>query len=102
MIEVKPASGVGLAEPLRLLEEFLREGEPVPADFVWRLRRAVEAGELEVLVAWAARRVVGVAVLAYRLSVLGAEASAGPCSKPLRGAAGCAASPTWRRRSRTK
>ena len=74
MIEVKLASGVSLTEPLRLLEEFLREGEPVPADFVWRLRDAVEAGELEVLVARAARRVVGVAVLAYRLSV----SAAGP------------------------
>jgi aminoglycoside 6'-N-acetyltransferase I len=74
MIEVKPASGVGLAEPLRLLEEFLREGEPVPADFVWRLRNAVEAGELEVLEARAAGRVVGVAVLSYRLSV----SAAGP------------------------
>ena len=56
-------------EPLKLLEESLRDGEPVPSDFAQQLREAVEDGELEVLAARAEGRVVGVAVLAYRLSV---------------------------------
>lgn len=59
----------GLAEPLALLEESLRGGEPVPAAFTERFRRAVATGEIEVLAARAQDRVVGVAVLAYRLSV---------------------------------
>ncbi len=69
MIEVTPIYGVGLAEPVRLLEESLREGEPVPEDFAETLRRAVETGELELLAARAEGRVVGVVLLAYRLSV---------------------------------
>ena len=69
MIEVSPVRGVGIVEPLRLLEESLREGDPVPGDFALRLREAIEAGELEVLAARAQGRVVGVAVLAYRLSI---------------------------------
>jgi GNAT superfamily N-acetyltransferase len=68
-VEVEPARGAELAEPLRLLEEFLRDGERVPESFAWRLREAVKAGELEVLAARAEGRVVGVAVLAYRLSI---------------------------------
>ena len=69
MIEVTPIYGAGLAEPVRLLEESLREGEPVPEDFAETLRRAVETGELELLAARAEGRVVGVVLLAYRLSV---------------------------------
>jgi GNAT superfamily N-acetyltransferase len=68
-IEVRPAAPDELAESLKFLEGFLREGEPVPLSFVWQFRRAVESGELEVLAAWTGRRVVGVAVLAYRLSI---------------------------------
>lgn len=68
-MEVEPARGAELAEPLRLLEEFLRGGEPVPESFARRLREAVDRGDLEVLAARAEGRVVGVAVLAYRLSV---------------------------------
>ncbi len=68
-IEVAPVPGTGLGEPLALLEESLRDGGPVPTAFAERFRRAVEAGELEVLAARAEDRVVGVAVLAYRLSV---------------------------------
>jgi GNAT superfamily N-acetyltransferase len=74
IVEVEPARGAELAGPLRLLEGFLREGEPVPEDFARRLREAVEGGELEVLAARAEGRVVGVAVLAYRLSI----SAAGP------------------------
>jgi GNAT superfamily N-acetyltransferase len=69
IVEVEPARGAELAEPLRLLAEFLRDGEPVPEGFSRRLRGAVEAGELEVLAARAEGRVVGVAVLAYRPSI---------------------------------
>ncbi len=69
MIEVSPVHGAGLAEPVRLLEESLREAEPVPDDFAEALREAVETGELEVLAARAEGGVVGVVLLAYRLSV---------------------------------
>jgi GNAT superfamily N-acetyltransferase len=69
MLEVHPVRGPGLAGPLRLLEEFLREGEPVPEAFATRLREAAEAGGVEVLAARAEGRVVGVTLLAYRLSV---------------------------------
>jgi GNAT superfamily N-acetyltransferase len=69
MIEVVPACGAELAEPLRLLEQSLREGEPVREDFAGALREATETGAVEVLAARAEGRVVGVAVLAYRLSI---------------------------------
>jgi GNAT superfamily N-acetyltransferase len=69
VIEASPVRGAGILEPLKLLEESLRDGEPVPSDFAQQLREAVEDGELEVLAARAEGRVVGVAVLAYRLSV---------------------------------
>ena len=69
MIEAVPVRGSELAEPLRLLEESLRNGEFVPGVFANMLWEAVEAGELEVLAARAEGRVVGVAVLAYRLSI---------------------------------
>ena len=69
MIEASPVRGDDLIEPVKLLEESLRDGEPVPAGFAKSLREAVEAGALEVLAASAEGRVVGVAVLAHRLSV---------------------------------
>jgi len=69
MIEVSPVCGRDLAEPLRLLEESLRDGEAVPEDFAEALHRAVDAGEVEVLSARTQGRIVGVAVLAYRLNV---------------------------------
>jgi GNAT superfamily N-acetyltransferase len=69
IVRVEPSRGAKLTEPLRLLEEFLRDGEPVDEDFARRLGEAVEAGDLEVLAARAEGRVVGVAVLAYRLSI---------------------------------
>jgi GNAT superfamily N-acetyltransferase len=66
-IEVVPATG--LARPLALLEEALRDGYPVPEDFADRLRKAVEAGDVEVLAARAKNQMLGVVVLAYRLNV---------------------------------
>jgi len=68
-VEVSPVLETGLAEPLTLLEESLRGGEPVPAASAERFRRAVATGEIEVLAARAEDRLVGVAVLAFRLSV---------------------------------
>ena len=68
-VEVAPIPGTGLAEPLALLEESFRDGEPVPEDFAARLRRAVEAGDVEVLAARTEDRMLGVVVLAYRLNI---------------------------------
>lgn len=68
MIEVSSVRGTGLSELLRLLEEHLRDGEPMTGDFAQLFREAVEAGGLEVLAARVEERVAGVAVLAYRLS----------------------------------
>ena len=69
MRPVEIALPTGLAEPLALLEEALRDGDPVPEDFADRLRKAVEAGDVEVLAARAEDQIVGVALLAYRLNV---------------------------------
>jgi GNAT superfamily N-acetyltransferase len=69
MIEAAPVYAPELTEAVRLLEEFHRGGEPVPENTARALREAVEAGDVEVLAARAEGRMVGVAVLAYRLSV---------------------------------
>jgi GNAT superfamily N-acetyltransferase len=66
---VEAALPTGLAEPLALLEEALRHGDPVPEYFADRLRKAVEAGDVEVLAARAEDQILGVALLAYRLNV---------------------------------
>ena len=59
-----------LAEGLALLEEALREGEPVSTPFVEELRGAVERGDLEMLAArQEAGRVVGVVLLSYGLNI---------------------------------
>ena len=59
-----------LTEGLGLLEEALREAEPVPLPFAEELRRAGERGDLEMLAAReAAGRVVGVVLLFYRLNI---------------------------------
>jgi GNAT superfamily N-acetyltransferase len=68
-VEVAPVAAAGLAGPLALLGEALRDGYPVPEDFVDHLRKAVEAGDIEVLAARAEDQIVGVALLAYRLNV---------------------------------
>jgi GNAT superfamily N-acetyltransferase len=69
VVEVTSVRGADLAEPLKLLEASLRDGEPVSEDFARRLGEAVKKGELEVLAARTEGRILGVAVLAYRLSV---------------------------------
>lgn len=68
-VEVAPVPASGLAGPLALLEESLRDGEPVPEHFADRLRKAVEAGDIEILAARKEDRMLGVVVLAYRLNL---------------------------------
>ena len=68
-IEVRTTAPDELAEPLSLLEESLRNGEPVPSPFAGRLARAVEGGDLEVLAARSDGLVVGVAVVSLRPNV---------------------------------
>jgi GNAT superfamily N-acetyltransferase len=68
-VTVAPVHGTTLAEPLALLEESLGDGEPVPEGFADRLRKAVEAGDIEILTARTEDRILGVIVLAYRLNV---------------------------------
>lgn len=65
-VGVAPASD--LREPLRILEGWLRDGEPVTSDFVRRLAASVETGDVDVLVAREGGRAIGVLVLTYRLS----------------------------------
>ncbi|MDQ4105650.1 MAG: GNAT family N-acetyltransferase [Actinomycetota bacterium] len=74
MAEVRPVAGCDLAEPLKLLEASVRDGEPVPPDFIGLLQREVERGSVEVLAAHIDGLIDGVAVLAFRPSV-----SAGGC-----------------------
>lgn len=70
-IEVRTVTHDELAEPLSLLEEFLRDGEPVPSPLAGQVARAVETGDIEVLAARTGSEVrpVGVVVLAFRPSV---------------------------------
>jgi GNAT superfamily N-acetyltransferase len=70
-IEAELVAPEQLAGPLSLLEEFLREGEPVPLSFAGQLARAVEAGDIEVLAARTETggRLAGVALLAFRPSI---------------------------------
>jgi GNAT superfamily N-acetyltransferase len=66
---VEVISTTDLAQPLVLLEESLRDGQPLPEAFVEELSRSVEAGDTEVLAARTQGRTVGVAVLAYRPNI---------------------------------
>lgn len=68
---MRPAAPDELAEPFSLLVTFLRDGEPIPPSFVRQLEKAVERGDLEVLVARTkpGAGLVGVAVLAFQPSV---------------------------------
>jgi ribosomal protein S18 acetylase RimI-like enzyme len=68
-VTVAPVPESDLAEPLALLEESLRGGEPVPEGFAARLRKAVEAGDIEILAARTEDRILGVVIVAYRLNV---------------------------------
>ncbi len=68
-IEVAPVPAPDLREPLRLLEEWLRRGEPVPGDFIGKLQDSVEAGDVEVLAARLNGEMTGVLVLAFRPNI---------------------------------
>ena len=68
-VEVATVSAPEVREPLRLLEEWMREGEHVPESFVEEIQRHVRAGDLEVLAASLDDQMVGVLVLAFRPSV---------------------------------
>jgi GNAT superfamily N-acetyltransferase len=68
-LEVVPVPATRLDAPLAFLEEALRDGAPLPSGFSDHLRKAVEAGDTEVFAARARARMLGVAVLAYRLNV---------------------------------
>ena len=63
------ATSTDLAESLELLEEAVRDGDPIPKDLADRLRKAIEAGDVKVLAARAEDQILGVVLLAYRLSV---------------------------------
>ena len=69
MSPIEVISAPDLADPLTLLEQALRDGEPVPEAFTERLNKAVEAGDIEILVARTQDQILGVAILAYRLNV---------------------------------
>lgn len=69
LVEIAPVPATGLGSALALLDEALRDGDPLPEDFADRLRKAVEAGDVEVLAARAEEQMLGVVVLAYRLNV---------------------------------
>ena len=69
MSQIEVTHAPDLAEPLALLEESLRDGEPIPEAFTERLRMSVEAGDIEILAARTEEQILGVAVLAYRLNV---------------------------------
>jgi GNAT superfamily N-acetyltransferase len=66
---IEVVSAPDLAEPLSLLEESLRDGEPVPEAFAIRLRKSIETGDIEVLAARTKDRTLGVAILAYLLNI---------------------------------
>lgn len=68
-IEVARVGATDLAEPLVLLEEALRGGDPVPEDFADRLRKAIEARDVTILAARANDQILGVLILAYRLNL---------------------------------
>jgi GNAT superfamily N-acetyltransferase len=69
LVQVTIVPSSELAGPLKLLEESLRGGEPLPGAFAGRLQDAVKAGDLEVLAARVEGRMIGVAVVAYRLNI---------------------------------
>jgi GNAT superfamily N-acetyltransferase len=68
-VKVLPVAPDELAEPLRLLEEFLRGGDPLSPAFSEQLSLFIKRGDLEVLAARVEGRLVGVAVLTFRCSV---------------------------------
>lgn len=70
-VEVRAVSAEGLRAPLRLLEAELREGEPLPAEFVEALAQALRSGEADVIAARepGSGEVAGAALVYYRLNL---------------------------------
>ncbi|MBA2693600.1 MAG: GNAT family N-acetyltransferase [Rubrobacter sp.] len=72
-MKIESVSGEGIREPLRLLESSLRDGEPLPDEFVSRMARLIESGDIEVLAAKDDDRslgeAIGVLVLAFRPNI---------------------------------
>lgn len=70
-IQVRVATAENLREPLRLLEAELREGEPLPEEFVEALTRTVREGEADVISARDpdSGETVGAALVYYRLNL---------------------------------
>ena len=68
-VEIAQVDATDLAESLVLLEEAVRDRDPIPKDLADRLRKAIEAGDVEVLAARAEDQILGVVLLVYRLSV---------------------------------
>ena len=68
-IQVRLADPHEHAEPLSLLEEYMRDDKPVPPSFAGQLQTSIERGDLEVFAARMEERLVGTAVLAFRLNV---------------------------------
>jgi GNAT superfamily N-acetyltransferase len=70
-IEVWAATAEDLRDPLWLLEAELREGEPLPEEFVEALTRAVREGEADVISARDpdSSKTVGAALVYYRLNL---------------------------------
>ena len=69
MSPIEVTTAPDLAEPLSLLEASLRDGEPVPEAFAGRLRKSVQTGDIDVLVARFKGQILGVAVIAYRPNI---------------------------------
>jgi GNAT superfamily N-acetyltransferase len=70
-VEVVQVAAEDLRGPLRLLEAELRDGEPLPEEFVESLAQAVRAGEADVLAAREAgdKTILGAALVYYRLNL---------------------------------
>lgn len=68
-MEVRSTSASNLAAPVKLLEESVRNGEPLPRDLTGFLREEVERGNIKVLSARMDDSIVGVALLAFRPSI---------------------------------
>lgn len=76
-VRVAAVAPKDLTAPLKLLEEYLRDGEPVPEAFTKQLSEAIEAGSIEILLASANETPCGVATISYHpnFSLGGAFAS---------------------------
>lgn len=68
-MEIEIVLAEALSEALTFLETIVRDGAPVPEAFAAELRASVERGGTEVFVARLDGRVVGAALLDYRLNV---------------------------------